>query len=149
MGKRYTMFNKAKVQQILWTYEDRRRSYRSRGMNTAKISTRIHNKRKTLRKLEEKEESIRNLAFKVKEFTGVELWKSSSNMNKDVLFAKGLFSKWGIEHNIKGNSLGWYLGTRMNFIPARHRRRLNKELQIDVKILQKWTKFKDFMAENN
>lgn len=149
MGKRYTPYDKPAIQKALHEYIKRRIDYKQRGISTEKITFAISRKRKSLKLLEEKEMKVRKLADQIEEFINFNLWQSSARTENIAILAKGLFCKYGIEHGLKGLSLGWFLGTPHSFRASQIRLNFQRSFEKNPKHKQVWLNFKSWIKLQN
>jgi hypothetical protein len=144
--KRYSWYNKSMLQQVVWQYCQRRKEYRKEGRKELadEITKKIENRRASIRRIEKKEEFMKNVAKIVENVTDVNVWRTANS--KKGFIAKGMFSKYCLDNKINQANVSWYLGCKHKTHPAILRRRFQKSLTNPVN-LQLWNKFKLFINE--
>lgn len=66
--------------------------------------------KKAIQRIEAKELQINDLVDKIEAFFGFSLRNTANSQTKEVVTAKKIFSKYGMENGIKGRTLSRYLG---------------------------------------
>ena len=139
---------KAEVQRYLATYIGRREETHKKYTDIiSNQSKKIKAYRKTLKRIEAKEQRVDDLGKKVYEFTDCKFWEYQIPGPKNVQLAKALFYKAGLESKMTPTDLVRYCGNINNTIPYRTRENFTKSFTIKPENLSLWQKFKKFLKE--
>lgn len=119
-------------------YIDRRR----------KMSVKIKVWKRAIRRIEYREERVRNLALSVREFTGIGVRYSFPSVGRKVVEARGLFYKYGLESGLRAKDLAAYTGCKGVGTPSRCRRTFTRNMVNSPKLRDLWDRFKIYMKDS-
>jgi hypothetical protein len=159
-----TMTYKNRIQSMIWEYKRRREVLRSQfgGIPTRNrdyqkrvrgLTHKIEMWCKTLRRIEQRENRIWQMASMVCNFFGLKtLWHSTSpRMTEKMLLARRVFCKYAIENGgagVDGRLLAEFLNCHID-TPARIRRRFTKSFATCDDNREVWHRFKLFSKDYN
>lgn len=139
------MQKKAQLQAMLFTYEERRADYKTRGLSTKNVTKKIKAWKRSLRILEKREEKVLDLLSKVQEFTDINIRGASGKQNTATTLAKYLYYKTGLESGLKGPWLQRYTGDTHSTTCYIARQVFTKSLLTKPSNMDVWRKWKQFL----
>jgi len=126
------------LKEVTQTYINRRRQ----------MSVKIKVWKRAIRRIESREQRVRDLAANVREFTGIGVKHSFPSLSRSYVEARGLFYKYGLESGLRAKDLAAYTGCRGIGTPSRCRRTFTRNMVNSPKLRDLWDRFNIYMKDS-
>lgn len=145
--------SKNRYQQCIVQYVIRRNEYKLKyGVRSKKfslLSKRINKKlscwRRAIKRIEIWDAEIFKLDQKITEFIGRSVFGSIFSKDKQMILAKNLFVKYGMENGVQGVLLCEYMGGKGKWTASKRRMKFTKTLSTNIYNKEMWLRFNEFM----
>jgi hypothetical protein len=146
---------KSEYRHLIEVYEGRREELEKKLKETTqsfidrrrRMSVKIKVWKRAIRRIEQREKKVRDLAQHVREFTGVGVRHSFPSVGRKVVEARGLFYKYGLESGLRAKDLAAYTGCKGVGTPSRCRRTFTRNMVNSPKLRDLWERFNIYMKD--